>query len=789
MRRPLAFKLMLAFGVSSVAFAQDEADDRIDRSVLPIAPKPFSGKVAHTAKEATPDWPHAVRPPKGAPNVLLVMTDDVGFGASSTFGGPVPTPALDRLAQSGVRFANFHTTAMCSPSRAALLTGRNPHTVGAGAITDVASGYPGYSSVFPRNATTIARILRDNGYSTAHFGKHHNIPTWENNLAGSFNQWPSGLGFDYSYGFMIGSTDQWHPRLFRNNVSVDEPLAEGEILDAALSRDAVRWVHQQRANAPDKPFFLYLAPGTAHAPHQAPTEWIGRFKGQFDQGWDRLRVETFQRQKRLGILPPGTQLTARPVALPAWSSVKPEEQRLFARHMEVFAAMLAHQDAQFGKLLDELERMGELDNTLVIFIEGDNGASAEAGRDGTQNEVGHYGNGVHGIPDDIPAAIEAMGDDRTQSSYPAQWAWALSTPFQWYKQVASHFGGTTNGLVVSWRGRIRDPGEVRRQFSFITDIAPTILEASRIPAPTTVDGVTQQPLAGTSLLYALQDPKAAERHNQQYFEMFANRAMYKDGWLASTTPRRMPWQFADIGGNPETDYVWELYDLKNDFSQSRNLARVRPEKLEELKALWAQEAERNQVYPLDDRTDSSRRLAARRAYDAGRTKFDYWGKDISVAENVAPSFAGPSFKVTARITPSGTEDTGVILARGSWFGGWSLFLEKGHVVALQSRSTAAEDQFSMRSRQALAAQPTTVTFTYTRDDAEPFGGGTMCVAIDQGTAECGRFPRTIVRPAGQGETFDIGKDTGTPVTDRYAGLGRFPGTIAKVTVELPQPKQ
>lgn len=389
---------------------------------------------------------------------------------------------------------------------------------------------------------------------------------------------------------MIGSTDQWHPRLFRNTVPVDAPLAAGDTLDAALSQDAIHWLHQQRANAPDKPFFLYLAPGSAHAPHQVPTEWADRFKGKFDQGWDRLRAETFQRQQKLGIVPAGTRLTTRPDELPAWASVPAEEKKLFSRHMEVFAGMVAYQDEQIGRLLGEIERMGELDNTLVIFIEGDNGASAEAGLEGTQNEVGHYGNGVHGIPKDIDAAIAHMGDENTQSSYPAQWAWAVDAPFKWFKQVGSHFGGTTNGLVISWAGRTSAPADVRRQFSYITDIAPTILEATGIPAPSTVDGVKQQPLDGVSLLCTLQHPDEPERHTQQYFEMFGNRAMYKDGWVAATTPRRMPWQFTDIGGNPETDYKWELYDTRKDFSQSTDLAAKFPARLDQLKALWASEA-------------------------------------------------------------------------------------------------------------------------------------------------------------------------------------------------------
>lgn len=772
--------------MSAAAFASASQNEvtGIDRTVLPIAVKPYAGTVEHTAQASIPDWPRDVQAPKGAPNVLLIMTDDIGYGASSTFGGPVPTPALDHLAAAGVRFGNFHTTAMCSPTRAALLTGRNPHAVGAGAITDVASGYPGYSSVFPRSAATIARILRDNGFSTAHFGKHHNIPTWENNLSGPFTQWPNGLGFEYSYGFMIGSTDQWHPRMFRNGVIDDSALPTGETLDAALSQDAIHWLHQQRANTPDRPFFLYLAPGSAHAPHQAPAEWIARFKGQFDQGWDALRERTFARQKKLGIVPPGTRLTPRPDQLPAWSSLSVDQKRLYARHMEVFAAMLACQDAQIGALLAEIDRMGERENTLVIFIEGDNGSSAEAGNEGTQNEVGHYGNGIHSLPADIDAAMAAMGSEDTQPSYPAPWAWALDAPFQWFKQVASHLGGMTNGMVVSWPGHTSDPGVVRRQFSFVTDIAPTILEATDVPAPVRVDGVDQQPIDGVSLLYAMTDGTAAERHRQQYFEMFGNRAMYKDGWLANTKPRRMPWQFADIGGNPETDYVWELYNLRQDFSQSVDLAGKYPQKLVELKGLWDQEAARNKAYPLDDRTDSSRRLAARKAYATGRTLFDYWGKDISVSENVAPSFSQGSFQVTADIVPVTDHDTGVILARGSWFGGWSFFLRDGHVVAIQVQSTAPGDVYQVQTDDTVRAVPTKVRFSFERDGAEPLAGGNLCITLDTREPKCGRIPKTIMRPAGQGETMDIGKDTGTPVTRDYAGAGTFPGSIERVTVDL-----
>jgi arylsulfatase len=769
-------------GMNSPALAQTQPDPNV---VLPRPPAPFAGKIGRTVSDSVPDWPKPVKAPAHAPNVLLILTDDVGFAAASTFGGPIPTPNLDRLAARGLKYNEFHTTALCSPTRAALLTGRNHHAVATATVVDVSTGYPGYWSVIPRSAATVAEVLKDNGYNTAFFGKHHNVPAWQASAAGPFDLWPTGLGFEYFYGFIGGDNNQWQPKLYRNTTAVDDHTHDsGQTLDHELADDAIDWIHNQKAAAPDKPFFVYYAPGSGHAPHQAPAEWIAKFKGKFDQGWDKTREESFARQKALGVIPADAVLTPRPAALPAWDSLDAEHKRLDARYMEVFAAMLAYQDAQVGRLLDELDRMGQGDNTLVIFVEGDNGASGEGTPTGVSNELGQMANGVHDSPGWLMDTMDHMGGPHSYELYPAGWAWAMNTPFQWMKQVASHLGGVRNGMVVSWPARIKQTGQLRSQFAHVVDIAPTILEAVGVPEPGVVNGVPQQRIDGVSLAYTFDQAKAPSRHTTQYFEMVGNRAIYQDGWLANTQPRRLPWEQKPQPGSVDTDYKWELYDLNHDYSQSKDLAALYPEKLTALKAVWEREAARNNVLPLDDNLGPSRAAQSRLTHASPRTDFTYWGKGISVSELAAPSFAVRSFSVTADLVLPTDHETGVVVATGSWFGGWSFYLKDGKPVGYEAFSQQPQDQFRIASDTALPAGPAKIRWDFTYDGGGLGKGGTLRISVDGKPVAEGRVERTILISAGIGETFDIGRDTGAPVSEDYRHQGVFAGDIRRVDVHL-----
>ncbi len=752
------------------------------QDVLPRPPAPFAGKIGPSIEQSTQDWPHAVKAPKDAPNVVLILTDDVGFAATSAFGGPVPTPNLERLAAAGLKYTDFHTTALCSPTRAALLTGRNHHQVGFGSLEDTALGFPAYDAVIPRSAATIGEVLKDNGYNTAFFGKNHNTPAWSAGASGPFDLWPTGWGFEYFYGFQGGDTDQWAPRLFHNTDRAPD-LPAGEILDHALADAIIHYLHNQQAADPTKPFFVYYAPGSGHAPHQAPADWIARFKGQFDGGWDALREQSLARQKKLGVVPADTALTPRPDALPAWDSLTPEQKKVDARYMEVFAGMLAYQDAQIGRVLDEIQRMGKADNTLVIFIAGDNGASGEGTPEGTTDEIGMLANGAHDTTDYLLKHLDMMGGPKTYELYPAGWAWALNTPFQWMKQVASHLGGIRNGMVVSWPARIAAHGQIRAQFSSVIDIVPTILEAAGLPAPHMVNGVEQQPVQGTSLGYSFADAAAPERHTTQYFEMIGNRGIYHDGWLANTKVRRFPWVQMKPEGPAETSYQWELYDLKHDFSQSHDLAAAQPAKLKEMQDIWLQEAKANQVLPLDDDFGVRRSFAHTAAYATGRTDFTYWGKDISIAQGTAPSLALRSFTVEAKIKVTDARQTGVLVADGSGFGGWAFYLKDGVPVAYEAISQNPADRYRVAAGAPLPKGAATVTFRFERDP-QPATGGTMHILVDGKEVGQGHVDRTINITAGLGETFDIGSDTGATVSDEYQGAGAFAGDIESVTVHL-----
>jgi arylsulfatase len=758
--------------LSSVAAVA--AEPAPSRTVLPVPPGPFAGTIGATFADSKPAYPEPVKAPAGAPNILLVLTDDVGFAASSTFGGPVPTPALDRLAANGLRYTRFHTTAMCTPTRASLLTGRNHHAVASGIVTDTASGYPGYNGAIPDSAATVADVLRHNGYNTAFFGKHHNTPQGEDDPnTGPFKHWPTGLGFEYFYGFIGGDTNQWRPHLYRGTTPVAMPKMD-TTLDHYLAQDLIQWVHGQKAAAPDKPFLAYLAPGSAHAPHQAPPEWIARFKGKFDQGWDKLREESLARQKAAGIVPKNTVLTPRPQGIPAWASLSSDERRYSAHMMEVYAGMLAYQDNQFGTVLDELQRMGQLDNTLVIFIEGDNGGSPEGEVHGTMNELGTLANGMKEDQAWMLDQMPKMGGPDSYAVYPVGWAWATNTPFQWTKQVGSHLGGTRNGMVLSWPARIKSKGEIRTQFAHVNDVMPTILEAVGVPAPDMVDGVKQQPIDGVSLAYSFSAPKAAERHTRQYFELVGNRAFYENGWMASTTPGRLPWKAGGSGGLP-TDYKWELYDLTKDFSQSRDLAKIHPDRLAAMQAAWDAEARKNNVYPLDDRQGSGR--VSGRPFEIP-SQYVYWGAGISVAQSKAPPINFTSFTMTADITVPEGGPRGVLVASGSQFAGWSFGFEAGRPFVVHAASQKPEDLFRVAAVQPLAAGARRLTCRYTLD-GRPGQGGLMVMSLDGTEVARGRIARTAYIAAGLGETFDTGRDTGEVVVKMPEGT-EYNGKIDKI---------
>ncbi len=713
--------------------------------------------------------------------MLLILTDDVGFAASSTFGGPVPTPNLDSLAAGGLKYTRFHTTAMCSPTRAAMLTGRNHHMVGNGIITDMATGYPGYEGTIPRSAATIGRILTGNGYNTSFFGKHHNVPGHQSSTAGPFDQWPTGLGFEYFYGFLGGDADQFRPNLYRGIHPVNPPAEAGYILDRDLADELINWLHNQKAAAPDKPFMAWFSPGTAHAPHQAPREWIERFRGRFSQGWDRLREEIFERQKAEGLVPHDAVLTPRPDLLEAWDALGPERQRINERFMEVFAATLAFQDAQIGRVFDELRRMGEFENTLVIFVQGDNGASAEGAVHGTLNELGALVNGIEEPEDYLLSMLDEMGGPLSYQTYPTGWAWALDTPFQWTKTVGSHLGGTRNGMVISWPAGIDSSGETRTQFHHVIDILPTVLEASGIEPPESVDGIRQQRMDGVSMVYSFDDASAPERRTTQYFELFGNRAIYHDGWMASTTPRVPPWTWDDPTGTPDDSYEWELYDLAQDFSQGHDLAAEMPDRLAEMQALFWAEAERNNVLPLDDRRSPLRVVDRYLSNWGKRDEYVYWGPGVSVPFADAPPLFARDFTIEFEVTAGESAD-GVLLGFGSRFGGWSFYLDGGVPVLHHALNQRPEDRTEIRGTRPVPAGRATLEVRFHYDGGGLGKGGLAELAVDGDTVASGRIERTITVVAGLGETFDVGQDRGVPVADDPAGQAPFDGELHRMEV-------
>ncbi len=723
-------------------------------------------------------YPVRAQPSADAPNVLLVLTDDVGYGACSTFGGPVPTPVLDRLAAAGVRYTAFHTTAMCSPTRAALLTGRNHHAVGMGAIVESSRGQPGYNSVIPDSAATIAQVLSDQGYHTSFFGKHHNTPTWEAGPLGPFDRWPNGLGFDYFYGFVGAATSQFHPVLYENRNQVALPDNDPDyILDRDLADHAIGWLRQQHTLSPTTPFFMYIAPGAAHSPHQAPPAWIERFKGCFDEGWDAVREATFQRQHAAGVVPENARLTPRPDVIPAWDSLSPEVQRLAARMMEVYAAMLAHWDHQFGRIVDQLAANGQLDNTIVLFVQGDNGASGEGGIHGTNNDIANM-NRLAPSVQTMLAQIDELGGPRSYANYPAGWAWAMNTPFRWHKQVASHFGGTRNGLVASWPRGMRDRGAVRHDFAHVVDIAPTLYAWMGITPPAQRKGVEQQPLHGQPLAHG---DTPERRPRDQYFELMGHRAYYRDGWMASTTPRFMPWETPPTGLSEE-GVTWELYHIDGDYAQFEDVSGKYPEKLQELQRAFTQAADRFHVYPLSFDYRAAMR-EPRPTLLGDRRVIVYHPTTLRLPNVAFPDIKNRSWRATARLNTTHGAAQGALISQGGWPGGWGLFLFGGRPTFLYKASNDPADLLRVEARTALAAGEHEVAVTLTHSG--PVGGAfSVVLTVDGQPVAEGQAPRSIANLITGQEGACIGRDVGTPITEDYASPCIFDGLLEHVRIEL-----
>ncbi len=771
------------------------ATTTISGKQLPPPDPKFGGVIKQSAKDSKSWWPPRIVPPKGAPNVLLIMTDDQGYGVSGTFGGVIPTPAMDRVAKAGLRYTQFHSTALCSPTRAALITGRNHHSSGFGVIGEMSTGYPGYDSVIGKDCATIGRILQDNGYATSWFGKNHNTPTYQYGPSGPFDQWPSGMGFQYFYGFMGGETDQWTPYLFRDHSQIYPWIGRKDYnLITDMADEAIKYMNSLNAAAPDQPFFLYYVPGGTHSPHQPKAEWREKFKGKFDMGWEKLREEIFANQKRLGVIPPNTQLTPWPDSLPKWDSLGPIQKRLYAREAENFAGYAAYTDHEIGRVIQAVQDMGKLDNTLIIYISGDNGTSAEGTVEGTFNQMTAY-NAILTLPEALQMLhYENWGSEKTYPHMSVAWSWAFDTPFKWTKQVASHFGGTRQGMVMSWPGHIKDVGGIRSQFHHIIDIVPTILEAAGIPAPDTVDGIKQKPMEGVSMAYTFDsaNAKAPSKRTTQYFEMFCNRGIYRDGWYACTTPPEPSWLLGAKPLPPVNEYKWELYNITEDFSQANDLAAKNPAKLKELQALFLSEAAKYEVLPLDN-SILPRIVTPRPSATAGKSVLTYQGVNEGIPLGNAPEILNKDYTITAEIVvPEGGAE-GMIVTFGGRFGGYAMFLQKGKPVFVYNLldlervrweggvgGIVGEDLFG----KALKPGKHTLVFDFKYDGPGPGKGGTGTFSVDGKELDKKTMKHSIPFLMTIDETLDIGSDTRTGVDDSYELPFKFTGTIEKLTYKL-----
>ena len=768
------FTAMLLSGLLSVGFAADD-------SKLPKPDPAFNGKIG-TRDDSKVDWPKRPQAHAGAPNVVLILLDDVGFGATSVFGGPVDAPTLQSLADNGLRYNRFHLNALCSPTRAALLSGRNSHQMGFGNIEELAAGYPGYNSVWPKESASVAEVLKENGYSTAAFGKWHNTPMWEINAAGPFDRWPTGLGFEYFYGFMSAQTSQWEPILYRNTLPVD-PLAArraGEHLTTDLADDAIGWVHRHDALAPNKPFFLYFATGATHVPHHVPAEWIAKYKGKFDEGWDVLRARSFERQKQLGVIPANTELTPRPKEMPAWDSLSADEKKLVTRQMEVYAGFLAQTDYEVGRLLAGIRADGHNEDTIVFYIPGDNGASAE----GTLE--GHDAVGVDGKPPSVAdrsERIDDLGSELFLNHYATAWAWALNSPFQWAKEVASHLGGTRDPLVVSWPGHITQTGGLRSQFTHVNDIAPTIYELASITPPAEVNGIKQTPLEGVSFAYTFDHPDAPSRHNLQYFEMLGSRGIYKDGWWAGSF-NHLPWPTEKSPFNsPPEPKPWELYHLDDDYSQAHNVAAQYPDKLKELENLFDSEAKRNHAYPLEPLRNDVPLITN------GKSSFNYRRGQDPIMPASAPRLSQRAHVITADLNVPAAGASGAIVVEGGRYGGFTLYAKSGTLIYESNINSHRVGQ--VVSSEPVPAGKVTVAVEFAPDTSAseqpsvPFApprlvGGVITLSINGKAVGSGH----ILGIGNNTDTFDIGYDRGSPVSASYTSPFTFTGEVESVRIDL-----
>jgi len=762
--------------------------DKVQRSILPIPDRDYVGLTTYDAKDPDTKFPpiEPLRPPKGAPNVLIVLLDDVGFGSSSAFGGPCQTPNFDKLAAGGLKYNRFHTTALCSPTRQAMLTGRNHHSVNMGGICEIATSAPGYTSVLPKNKAPLPMTLKLNGYSTAQFGKCHEVPVWETSPLGPFDQWPTGGGgFEYFYGFIGGETNQWDPSIYEGTTPIEPPKTaeEGYHFTEDMTDKAIAWVRQQKALMADKPFFVYFAPGACHAPHHVPKEWADKYKSKFDQGWDKLRDEILARQKALGVIPENAELTQRAKEIPAWDDVDPKMKPVLARQMEVYAGFLEHTDHHIGRLIDTLKDLQILDDTLIYVIIGDNGASAEGTPNGTFNEM-LIGNGVADIetPEFLTERIDKFGGPEAYNHYAVGWAHAMDTPYQWTKQVASHWGGTRNGTIVHWPKGIKAKGEIRSQFCHVIDVAPTILEAAGIPEPTIVNSVQQSPIEGTSMLYSFDGATAPERHELQYFEMFCNRGIYYKGWSA-VTRHSTPWMVTAKLPAFDDD-VWELYDGSKDWTQAHDLAKEMPEKLHELQRLWLIEATKYNALPLDDRRIErfNADLAGRPQLVKGNSQLLFGGMG-RLSENSVLVMKNKSFSITAEVEVPSKGAEGVIIHQGGAFGGMSLYAKGGK--AKFAYNFLGLQTFTTEASQPIPAGKHQVRMEFAYDGGGLAKGGNVSLYYDGKKVGEGRVERTVPMVFSLDETTDVGRDTATPVSSDYTlKTSVFNGKVNWVQIDL-----
>jgi arylsulfatase A-like enzyme len=757
------------------------APKELDRTSLPIPQPTYPPETELDARNAKAPPAFEVNAPKGAPNVVIVLIDDIGFGSAGSFGGPIATPTLDALAQDGLRYNQFHTTALCSPTRMALLTGRNHHSANTGSVQEVATGFPGNNGMRPNTVAPLAEMLRLNGYSTAAFGKYHETPPWEVSVSGPFDRWPTHSGFDKFYGFIGGEANQWAPLIYEGTTKIEPPNEPDYHFTTDMTNQAINWIRFQQSLTPDKPFFAYFATGATHAPHHVPKDWIAKYKGKFDGGWDEYREQTLARQIELGVVPAGTKLAPKPADIPDWGTLSKDEKRLYAHQMEVFAAFAAHTDHEVGRLFKAIEDLGEGDNTLFIYVLGDNGSSAEGGLTGTFNEMIV----LNGLPDSVEdqlAHLDDFGGPMSYNHFHAGWAVAGDTPFQWTKQVASHYGGTRNAMVVHWPDGMKAKGEVRSQWHHVTDIAPTVMDAAGLPFPESVNGAAQKPFEGVSLLYSFDEPQAKSQHTTQYFEMFGNRAIYHDGWVAAAK-HRTPWNQKPDG--PLEDDKWELYHVEEDFSQANDLAASNPEKLAEMQDLFMEEAIKYNVLPLDDRTYErfNAAIAGRPDLMGDRTSLTLYEGMTGIMENAFLNVKNRSHSITAEVEIPRGGGEGVILSQGGRFAGWSLYMKGGKVSYVHN--WVGKARYTITAPQPVPAGKATIRYEFAFDGGDPGSGGIGTIFVNDEKVAEGRIEHTTPFVFSADETADVGVDDATPVTEDYAERDNaFNGKIDKVTVEL-----